>query len=91
MNINGNKTSFKKENKGKPTPPFWKKVGKGLVWAMPIVSATLVTLPIPSILVKGLLVLGVNLLLALGKELTTYTFNPTKVPPTYNPEKETTK
>jgi len=89
MNIN--KTTLKKENKGKPTPPFWKKVGRGLVWSMPIVSATIVVLPIPSIFVKGLLVLGANLLLAVGKELTTYTFNPTQVPPTYNPDKETTK
>jgi hypothetical protein len=83
-------TTLKFENKGKPTPPFWKGLGKVLVWAMPIVSTTIVVLPIPSLLIKSLIVLGTNLLLALGKELTTMTFNPEQVPLTYNPNMEQT-
>lgn len=82
-------TTLKLSNKGKPTPPFWKGVGKVLVWSMGVVSATIVALPIPSLLVKGAIVLGANLLLALGKELTTMTFDPTKVPLTYTPQPET--
>lgn len=81
-------TTLRLENKNKPTPPFWKTVGRILVWIMPVISGSILVLPIPSLLIKGALVVGTNLLLALGKELTTMTFNPDKVPPTYTPNKE---
>ena len=81
-------TTLKIKNKGKPTPPFWKAVGRVLVWSMPIISGSILVLPIPSLLIKGLMVVGANLLLAVGKELTTYTFNAEQVPLTYNPNME---
>jgi hypothetical protein len=81
-------TTLKRENKGKPTPPLWKGVGKVLIAVMGIASTTIAVLPIPSLLVKGLIIFGVNALLYLGKELTTMTFNPKQVPLTYNPNME---
>ena len=81
-------TTLKKENKGKPTPPFWRGVGKVLVATMGIASTTVAILPIPSLLIKGLIIFGINSLLYLGKELTTYTFDPAKVPLTYTPQPE---
>ena len=83
-------TTLKRENRGKPTPPIWRKVGKALVWLMPVVSGSILMLPV-SILLKSLIVVGANLLLAIGKELTTYTFDPKQVPPTYDASKEVKK
>lgn len=81
-------TTLSRANIGKPTPPFWHKVGKALVWLMPVISGSILVLPIPSLLIKGLLVVGSNLLLAIGKQLTSMTYDPTKVPLTYFPVKE---
>lgn len=81
-------TTLSLANKGKPTPPFWKGFGKVLVVTMGIASTTIAVLPIPSIIVKGLIIFGINALLYVGKELTTMTFNPDKVPLTYNPNLE---
>jgi hypothetical protein len=78
-------TTLKLENKGKPTPPFWKKVGEALVWSMPLVTAAVWVIPIPDEW-KAVISVGANTLLALGKKLTTYTFNPEKVPLTYFPQ-----
>jgi hypothetical protein len=80
-------TTFKKENQGKPTPPFWKTIGKILVWSMPVVTAVIMVTPLPPAW-KTVVTVGANALLALGKELTTYTFNPKKVPITYFPQPE---
>ncbi len=83
-------TTLKLENHGKPTPPIWRGVGRVLVILMPVVTAVIMIIPIPEPC-KGLIAVGANALLAIGKELTTYTFNPADVPVTYNPEKEISK
>ena len=80
-------TTLKLENQGKPTPPIWKKVGKWLVRLSPVVTGTVILLPIP-VLLKGMIIFSANLLLAIGKELTTYTFDPEKVPLSYFPQIE---
>lgn len=82
-------TTLSRSNRGKPTPPFWRGVGRALVVTMGIASTTIALVPIPSLLIKGLIIFGINALLYLGKELTTLTFNPAQVPLSYFPQPET--
>jgi hypothetical protein len=65
-------TTFKLENRKKPTPKFWVRVGKGLVAAMGVVTASVAMVPLPIWPKLGIIV-GANGLLYLGKWLTTLT------------------
>jgi hypothetical protein len=78
-------TTLKLDNHGKPTPPGLRRLGRILVILMPVVTAVLLVVPIVQPW-KDVIVVGTNALLALGKELTTYTFDPEKVPMTYFPQ-----
>jgi len=80
-------TTLRKENKGKPTPPFWKGFGRALVLLATPITAIILVVPIPEPW-KTIIAVSANALLALGKELTTYTFNPKQVPLSYFPQKD---
>ena len=64
--------TFSLENRKKPTPKFWQKVGQGLVIAMGVVTASVAAVPIP-IWPKLGIVIAANGILYLGKFLTTMT------------------
>ena len=65
-------TTFKLENRDKPTPKVWVKVGKGLVVAMPVVTGSVLAVPMPTLPKLGIMIFA-NGLLLLGKYLTTLT------------------
>ena len=65
-------TTFKLENRKKPTPKIWINVGKGLVIAMGVVTTSVAVVPIPIWPKLGIIVVA-NGLLYLGKWLTTLT------------------
>lgn len=64
--------AFKLENRKKPTPKIWVKVGKGIVAAMGVVTASVAMVQLPIWPKLGIIVAS-NGLLYFGKWLTTLT------------------